>query len=154
MRYHRGMARQCPRGHDGTKPGEGADDMSARHSTPPAPYLAKGKGRAAREEARGRHGQNPRRGRRRSRGHKGAIDKISRTGRCAVAGSIDRDPSRRLAPAGAAGIKCGGGEGDAVARARARGEGEEGASNGRVGLDQVGRRRQVGPDRQVGPERF
>jgi hypothetical protein len=27
------MARQCPRGHDDTKPGEGADDTSARHST-------------------------------------------------------------------------------------------------------------------------
>jgi hypothetical protein len=32
-RYHRGMARQCLRGHDGTKPGEGADDTSARHHT-------------------------------------------------------------------------------------------------------------------------
>jgi hypothetical protein len=27
------MARQCPRGHDGTKPGEGTDDTSARHIT-------------------------------------------------------------------------------------------------------------------------
>jgi hypothetical protein len=32
-RYHRGMARQCLLGHDGTKPGEGADDTSARHHT-------------------------------------------------------------------------------------------------------------------------
>jgi hypothetical protein len=38
-RYYRGMARQCPRGHDGTKPGEGTDDTSARHHTPPAPDL-------------------------------------------------------------------------------------------------------------------
>jgi hypothetical protein len=43
QRYHRGMARQCPRGHDGTKPGEGTDDMSARHRTPPAPDLTQGK---------------------------------------------------------------------------------------------------------------
>jgi hypothetical protein len=33
QRYHRGMARQCPRDHDGTKPGEGADDTSASHHT-------------------------------------------------------------------------------------------------------------------------
>jgi hypothetical protein len=37
--------------------------------------------------------------------------------------SIDRDPSRRLTLAGAAGIERGGGEGDAVARARGRREG-------------------------------
>jgi hypothetical protein len=37
------MAGQCPRGHDGTKPGEGADDTSARHSTPTALDLTKGK---------------------------------------------------------------------------------------------------------------
>jgi hypothetical protein len=42
-RYHRGMARQCPHGHDDTKPGEGADDMSARHRTLPAPDLTQGK---------------------------------------------------------------------------------------------------------------
>jgi hypothetical protein len=39
-RYHRGMASQCPRGHDGTKPGEVADDMSANHLTHRAPDLA------------------------------------------------------------------------------------------------------------------
>jgi hypothetical protein len=32
-RYHCAMARQCPRGHDGTKHGEGADNMSASHLT-------------------------------------------------------------------------------------------------------------------------
>jgi hypothetical protein len=32
-RYHHGMVRQCLRDHDGTKPGEDADDTSARHST-------------------------------------------------------------------------------------------------------------------------
>jgi hypothetical protein len=31
-RYHRGIARQCSRGHDGTKLGEDADDTSVRHS--------------------------------------------------------------------------------------------------------------------------
>jgi hypothetical protein len=31
-RYHRDMARQCSRGHDGTKPGEDADDTSAGHN--------------------------------------------------------------------------------------------------------------------------
>jgi hypothetical protein len=116
-----------------------------------------GKGRAAREEARGRHGQNPRYGRRRSRGHREAIDKISRTGTCAVAGSIKRTPSRWLAPAGAVGIERGGG--DSVARAQARGEGE-GRTSGLagserpshlVGLDQVGWRQQVGQGLTSGP---
>jgi hypothetical protein len=82
-----------------------------------------GKGQAARGEARGRHGRDPRRRRRWSRGHKRAIDKISRTGRCAVAGSINRDPSRRLTPARAAGIEHGDREGDLLARARGRREG-------------------------------
>jgi hypothetical protein len=39
-RYHRGMARQCPHGHDGIKPGKVADDMSAYHLTRHAPDLA------------------------------------------------------------------------------------------------------------------
>jgi hypothetical protein len=30
-RYHRGMARQCPRGHGGIEPGEVADDTSTKH---------------------------------------------------------------------------------------------------------------------------
>jgi hypothetical protein len=34
------MVRQCPRGHDGTKPGEVADDMSVNHLTRRAPDLA------------------------------------------------------------------------------------------------------------------
>jgi hypothetical protein len=42
-RYHHGMARQCPHGHDGTKPGEGADDTSASHLTRQAPDLAEEK---------------------------------------------------------------------------------------------------------------
>jgi hypothetical protein len=64
----------------------------------------------------------------------GAIYKNSQTGRCAIAGSIDRDPSRWLTPTGAAGIERGGGEGDTVARARGRREGGGDALNGRVGL--------------------
>jgi hypothetical protein len=42
-RYHHGMARQCPHGHDGTKPGKGADDTSASHLTHQASDLAEGK---------------------------------------------------------------------------------------------------------------
>jgi hypothetical protein len=34
------MARQCPRGHDGTKPGEVADNMLANHLTRRAPDLS------------------------------------------------------------------------------------------------------------------
>jgi hypothetical protein len=30
-RYHHGMVRQCPRGHDGIKPGEVADNTSTKH---------------------------------------------------------------------------------------------------------------------------
>jgi hypothetical protein len=33
------MARQCPHGHDGTKPGEDADNTSASHQTRQAPDL-------------------------------------------------------------------------------------------------------------------
>jgi hypothetical protein len=39
-RYHHGMARQCPRDHDGINPGEVADDMSAYHLTRHTPDLA------------------------------------------------------------------------------------------------------------------
>jgi hypothetical protein len=37
------MARQCPRGHDGTKPGEVANDMSVYHLTRQAPDLTEEK---------------------------------------------------------------------------------------------------------------
>jgi hypothetical protein len=33
------MARQCSRGHNGTKPGEGADDTSTKHLSRQAPDL-------------------------------------------------------------------------------------------------------------------
>jgi hypothetical protein len=56
-RYHRGMAGQCPRGHDGIKPGEVADDTSVNHQL--AKHRSRrGQGRAARDQARGRHGQD------------------------------------------------------------------------------------------------
>jgi hypothetical protein len=107
-----------------TTPSQGKTPMTRRQGTTHTSTRSRqGKGRAARGEARGRHGQNPRCRRRRSRGHRDAIDKISRTGRCTVAGSIERAPSRRLAPAGAVGIERGGGDGDSVSRARARREG-------------------------------
>jgi hypothetical protein len=111
-----------------------------------------GKGRAARDEARGCHGRNPRCGRQQSRGHREAISKISRTGRCAVARSTERTPSRRLALARAVGIERGGGNGDSVGKAEQlemklereerRGEHADWPGRGRpshlVGLDQVG----------------
>jgi hypothetical protein len=37
------MARQCPRGHDDTKPGEGTDDTSTSPLTHQASDLAEGK---------------------------------------------------------------------------------------------------------------
>jgi hypothetical protein len=37
------MARECPRAHDDTKPGEGADDTSASHLTRQAPDLTEEK---------------------------------------------------------------------------------------------------------------
>jgi hypothetical protein len=49
-RYHRGMVRQCSRGHDGTNPWEDADDTPARHSTTPAPDIVKGKAGQLREK--------------------------------------------------------------------------------------------------------
>jgi hypothetical protein len=57
-----------------------------QHTTP-----SRGR-REARREAQGRHGRNPRCGRRRSRGHGEAIGEISWTGRCTVARSTERTP--------------------------------------------------------------
>jgi hypothetical protein len=103
-------------------PRQGKVPTTRRQDTAPtSTRFHRGEGQAARDEARGHHGRDPRHRRRRRQGHKGAIDQISRTGRCAIAGSIDHDPSRQLTPAGAAGIESGGGEGDVVARARSKG---------------------------------
>jgi hypothetical protein len=84
-RYHCGMARQCPRGNDGIKPGEVADDMSAYHLTHQTPDLTVEKAKQleiklevamAKIQSFGGEGDESVRG---------AIDKISRTGRSAVA---------------------------------------------------------------------
>jgi hypothetical protein len=79
------MARQCPRGHDGIKPGEDADDMSASHLTRQAPYLTKEKAKqleikleVAMAEIQSVGGEG-------DESAPGVIDKISQTGGSAVA---------------------------------------------------------------------
>jgi hypothetical protein len=135
-------------------PRQGKAPTTRRQDTAPTSTRSlRGEGQAARDEARDHHGRDPRRRRRWSRGHKGAIHQISRTGRCAIAGSIDQGPSRRLTPAGAAGIERGGGEGDVVARARARGGREVDASSGRVGLTEPPGRVRPGRPAPIGGPR-
>jgi hypothetical protein len=79
------MARQCSRGHDGIKPGEVADDMSAYHLTRHAPDIAVEKAKQfeiklevamAKIQSFGGEGDES---------MQGAIDKISRIGGSAVA---------------------------------------------------------------------
>jgi hypothetical protein len=79
------MARQCPRGHDGIKLGEVVDDMSAYHLTRRAPDLAVEKAKqleiklqVAMAKIQSFRGEG-------TESVQGAIDKISRTGRSAVA---------------------------------------------------------------------
>jgi hypothetical protein len=141
------MARQCPHGHDGSKPGEGANDTSASHLTRQAPDLAEEKAKqletkleVAKAEIQSVRGD-------RDESAKGVIDKISRTGRSAVARSIDWYPSRRLTLAEVVGIKRGGGGATQSPEwARGRGRGERRGAAGQfdrshlVGFDQVGRR--------------
>jgi hypothetical protein len=84
-KYHHGMARQCPRGHDGIKPGKVTDDMSAHHLTRQAPDLVEDRAKqleiklevamAKIQSFRGEGDESV----------WGAIDKISRTGRSAIA---------------------------------------------------------------------
>jgi hypothetical protein len=78
------MARQCPRGHGGIKPGEVADDMSAYHLTHRAPDLIEEMAKQleiklevamAKIQSFGGEGDES---------VQGAIDKISRTVRSAV----------------------------------------------------------------------
>jgi hypothetical protein len=79
------MARQCPRGHDGIKPGEVTDDMSVKQLTRQASDLAEGRAKhleiklevamAKIQSFRGKGDASVR----------GAIDKISRTGGIAIA---------------------------------------------------------------------
>jgi hypothetical protein len=79
------MARQCPRGHDGIKPGEVADNTSAKQLTRQAPGLTEEKAQQleiklevamAKIQSFGGEGDES---------VQGAIDKISRTGGIAVA---------------------------------------------------------------------
>jgi hypothetical protein len=146
-----------------TTPSQGKMPMTRwQGTTRTSTRSRQGKGRAARGEARGHHGQNPRCRRRQSRGHREAIGKISRTSRCAIAGSIERTPSQWLALAGAVEIEHGGGDGDSVARARERGKERGNAQTGWVGSDRAtwsGSTRWAGAYRwaraqQVGQEEF
>jgi hypothetical protein len=79
------MAGQCPRGHDGIKPGEVADDTSTNHLTRQAPNLTEDRAKQfeiklevamAKIQSFGGDGDESVRG---------AIDKISRTCGIAVA---------------------------------------------------------------------
>jgi hypothetical protein len=126
-RYHRGMARQCPRGHDDTKPGEGADDTSASHLTRQAPDLTEEKAKQLEAKLEVAMAEIQSVGDDRDESTQGVIDKISRTGRSAVARSIDWYPSRWLTPSGIVGIERDGGRAtQSPERARGRGRGEQG----------------------------
>jgi hypothetical protein len=123
-RYHRGMARQCTRGHDGTKPGKGADDMLASHHTHQHQISPRGRAKqletnikVAMADIQGAGGDG-------ADGIEGVIDQISRTGRSAIARSIDWHPSRRLTLVQVIGIKRGGGEPTQSPEQRARGRRE------------------------------
>jgi hypothetical protein len=75
------MARQCPHGHDCIKLGEVADDTSVNHLTRQAPDLAEDSAKQlkvamAKIQSFGGEGDESVRG---------AIDKISRTGKITVA---------------------------------------------------------------------
>jgi hypothetical protein len=65
------MARQCPRGHNGTEPEEVADDTSTKHQLT-KPKHHHGQGLATREQARGRHGRGPELRRRRGSEQRGS----------------------------------------------------------------------------------
>jgi hypothetical protein len=103
------MARQCSRSHNSTKPREGADDTSASHLTRQAPDLAEGKAKRLETKLEVAMTEIQSIGSDRDESTKWVIDKISRTGRRAIARSIDWHPSRRLTPAEVIGIKHGGG---------------------------------------------
>jgi hypothetical protein len=126
------MAKQCPHGHNGTKPGEGADDTSASHLTRKAPDLTEEKAKqletkleVAMAEIQSIEGD-------RHESTKGVIDKISRTCRNTIARSIDWHPTRRLTPVELVGIKRGGGRAtQSPERARGRRRGERGGAAGR-----------------------
>jgi hypothetical protein len=76
------MARQCPRGHDGLKPGEVADDTLANHQ---APDLAKDRAKQLEIKLEVAMAKIPSFEGEGDASVRGAIDKISRIGRIAVA---------------------------------------------------------------------
>jgi hypothetical protein len=130
-RYHRGMARQCPRGHDGTKPGEGVDDTSASHLTHQALDLTEGKAKRLETKLEVAMAEIQSVGGDRDESTKGVIDQISQIGRSAIARSINWHPSQRLTLAEVVGIKRGGGGAtQSPERARGRRRGERGGAAG------------------------
>jgi hypothetical protein len=103
------MARQCPRGHDGTKPGKGTDDTSASHLTRQAPDLAEEKAKQLGTKLEVAMAEIQIIEDDRDESTQWVIDKISRTSRSTITRSIDWHPSRRLTPAEVIGIERGGG---------------------------------------------
>jgi hypothetical protein len=103
------MARQCPRDHDGTKLGEGANDTSANHLTRQAPDLAEEKSKQLETKLEVAMAEIQSVGGDRDESAKEVIDKISQTGRSVVTRSIDWYSSRQQTPAELVGIECGGG---------------------------------------------
>jgi hypothetical protein len=79
------MARQCPRGHDDTKPGEVADDMSTYHLTRQAPDLAEEKAKQLEIKLEVAISKIQSIGGEGDESIQGAIDKISQTGKSAIA---------------------------------------------------------------------
>jgi hypothetical protein len=78
------MAEQCPRGHNGIKPGEVADDTSAKQLTRQAPDLAEGRAKQLEIKLEVAMAKIQSFGGKGDASVRGAIDKISRTGGIAV----------------------------------------------------------------------
>jgi hypothetical protein len=142
---------QCPHGHDGTKPGEGTNDTSARHHTHQHQISPRGRPSNSRRSSRSPWP--------RSKAQEATEPRAQ--GGCNRPNLLDRQECRceiyRLWPISAANSGGGGQNrarwqwGDAVARARARGRREVNATSARsvwpshlVGFDQAGRFRQEG----------
>jgi hypothetical protein len=103
------MARQCPHGHDGTKPGKGTDNMSVSHLTRQALDLAKDRAKQLETKLEVAMAEIQSVGGDRDESAKGVIDKISWTGGSTVVRSIDCDPSQWRTLAELIGIERGGG---------------------------------------------
>jgi hypothetical protein len=78
------MARQCPRGHDGIKPREVADDTSANHLTRQAPDLIEDRAKQLENKLEVAMAKIQSFGGKGDESVRGAIDKISQTGKIAV----------------------------------------------------------------------